>query len=77
MQCDTTVTDNSKSQENSVDLIISNCVVNLSVNKDKVLEQLHKVLAPGGEFQFSDVFTDTVLSPEIQSHKVTIDPSVV
>jgi SAM-dependent methyltransferase len=59
-------------QESSVDLIISNCVVNLSVNKEKVLDQLHKVLATGGEFQFSDVFCNRILPEQIKKHKVLV-----
>ena len=42
----------------SVDLVISNCVLNLSPRKDLVLAEVHRVLRPGGEFLFSDVFAD-------------------
>ena len=42
----------------SVDLVISNCVLNLSPRKDLVLAEVHRVLKPGGEFLFSDVFAD-------------------
>lgn len=59
-------------EPNSIDLIISNCVVNLSVNKEKVLQELHTVLASGGEFQFSDVFCDQILPEHIQKHKVLV-----
>ena len=59
-------------EENSVDLVFSNCVVNLSTAKERVLSQVHCVLRPGGEFQFSDVFADGELSEEARTDKVLV-----
>lgn len=45
-------------EPNSFDVIVSNCVVNLSPDKDAVLRDVHRLLKPGGEFYFSDVYAD-------------------
>jgi arsenite methyltransferase len=49
---------------NSVDVIVSNCVLNLVPNKHKVFSEIYRVLKPGGHFSISDI----VLESELPSH---------
>lgn len=55
--------------DNSIDIIVSNCVINLSPDKESVLKQAHRLLKPGGEMYFSDVYCDR----RVPSHLVA-DP---
>ena len=57
-------------QTDYFDIVVSNCVINLTPDKKAVLSEVHKVLKPGGELYFSDVYTDTELSDEVRKDKV-------
>ncbi len=54
----------------SADVIVSNCVVNLTENKTKVFAEVYAALKPGGEFYFSDVYADRRLDPALIDDQV-------
>ena len=53
-------------EDNSVDLVISNCVIALSEQKERVFSEILRILKPGGRFVISDIVTDTPLPEEVR-----------
>lgn len=58
--------------DNSVDIVVSNCVINLSSDKEKVFSEIFRILKPGGELYFSDIFTNRRLSEDLSSDPVLL-----
>jgi len=56
----------------SVDVVISNCALNLSIDKHRVFSEIHRVLKPGGELLFSDVFASRRLPPDVAADPLLI-----
>ena len=59
-------------EDNSVDVVISNCVINLSSNKENVFREIFRVLKPGGELYFSDVYADRRIPSELMHDPVLL-----
>lgn len=56
--------------DSSIDVVISNCVVNLSPSKREVFAEIRRVLKPGGELYFSDVYADRRIPNHLKDDKV-------
>jgi arsenite methyltransferase len=56
--------------DNHFDIIVSNCVINLVPDKARVLKEAYRVLKPGGELYFSDVYADRRVPVELQADPV-------
>lgn len=59
-------------EENSMDLVTSNCVLNLSPDKERVFSEIFRALKPGGELYFSDVFASRRLPKHLREDEVMI-----
>jgi len=57
-------------EKGSFDVIISNCVINLATDKQKVLKDAYNLLKPGGEMYFSDVYSDRRIPTSLQQDKM-------
>lgn len=57
-------------EDNSVDVVTSNCVINLSPFKELVFKEVYRVLKEGGELCFSDIFADRRLPEEVKNDPV-------
>lgn len=58
--------------DGTIDVVISNCALNLSPDKAKVFAEIHRVLKPGGELLFSDVFASRRLPAEVASDPLLV-----
>ena len=56
----------------SIDIVISDCVINLSPRKDLVLKTIHRVLKPGGELYISDIVSDRRVPEKFQKDSVLV-----
>ena len=58
--------------DESVDIVVSNCVINLSPDKERVFREIFRILKPGGELLFSDVFSAQRIPQALQSDKILL-----
>lgn len=59
-------------QDESVDVVISNCVINLAVDKQQVFDEIFRVLKPGGRMMVSDIVLEKELPREIQENDLAL-----
>ena len=57
-------------KENSLDIVTSNCVINLLKDKKDILKKVYSLLKEGGEFYFSDVYSNRRLGQELKTNKL-------
>ncbi|XP_078485242.1 arsenite methyltransferase-like [Ciona intestinalis] len=57
-------------EDSSIDIAISNCVVNLCEDKEAVYKEVFRVLKPGGEFYFSDIYADSDVTEAARNNEV-------
>ncbi len=59
-------------EDNSIDVVISNCVINLSPDKEAVFSEIYRVLKEGGELYFSDIFADRRVPEDINNNPLLV-----
>lgn len=59
-------------ESESVDLVVSNCVINLSPDKERVFREIFRVLKPGGELYFSDVFSNRRIPKDLKEDPILV-----
>jgi SAM-dependent methyltransferase len=62
--------------DNSVDVIISNCVINLTSDKKKAFSEIYRILKENGEICFSDIFSDRPLPQAARENKVLVSECI-
>ena len=63
-------------EDNSMDVVVSNCVINLSTDKEKVFSEIYRVLKPGGELFFSDVFSDRRIPEALSKDRILVESAL-
>ncbi len=56
-------------EDESVNVVTSNCVVNLSTDKKEVFSEIHRILKPGGRFVIADIISDQLVPEEMKNNK--------
>ena len=56
-------------EDASADLVTSNCVINLSLNKNEVFKEIHRILKPGGRFVIADIISETPVPAEMRNQQ--------